>query len=36
MTDLDIAFFAEDHDGWQVCVINRGNGVFGPLPGPFE
>lgn len=36
VTDLDIAFVVEDHDGWKVCTIRRGNGIFGPLPGPFE
>jgi hypothetical protein len=35
-TDLDIVFVVEDHDGWKVCEIRRGNGIFGPLPGPFE
>lgn len=35
-TDLDIAFTVEDRDGWKVCEIRKGNGVFGPLPGPFE
>ena len=36
VTDMDIAFTVEDHDGWKVCEIRRGNGMFGPLPGPFE
>lgn len=36
VTDLNIAFLVEDHDGWKVCAIRRGNGMFGPLPGPFE
>lgn len=36
VTDLDIAFTTEDHNGWKVCEIRRGNGMFGPLPGPFE
>ncbi|AKS36033.1 hypothetical protein [Mycolicibacterium goodii] len=36
VADLDISFVVEDHDGWKVCEIRRGNGVFGPLPGPFE
>jgi hypothetical protein len=36
VTDLDITFIVEDHGGWKVCEIRRGNGVFGPLPGPFE
>lgn len=36
VADLDISFIVEDHNGWKVCEIRRGNGVFGPLPGPFE
>lgn len=36
VADLDISFIVEDHGGWKVCEIRRGNGVFGPLPGPFE
>ncbi|MFN3006804.1 hypothetical protein [Mycolicibacterium wolinskyi] len=36
VTDLDIAFTVENLDGWKVCEIRRGNGRFGPLPGPFE
>ncbi|WP_309234352.1 hypothetical protein [Nocardia sp. XZ_19_385] len=36
ITDLEIAFVTEQHGGWQVCEVRRGNGVFGPLPGPFE
>lgn len=36
ITDLDIAFVTEQHDRWQVCEIRKGNGIFGPLPGPFE
>lgn len=36
VTDLDIAFVTEQHSNWQVCEIRRGNGIFGPLPGPFE
>lgn len=35
-TDLDIAFSTEVSDGWKVCEIRRGNGIFGALPGPFE
>ena len=36
IADLDIAFTAEDHHGWKVCDVRRGNGPFGPLPGPFQ
>lgn len=36
VTDLEIAFVAENHDGWKVCEIRRGNGRLGRLPGPFE
>jgi hypothetical protein len=36
VADLEIAFVVENHDGWKVCEIRRGNGIFGPLPGPFE
>lgn len=36
VTDLEIAFTVEEHDGWKVCEIRRGNGIFGPLPAPFE
>lgn len=35
ITDLQIAFTVEDHGGWKVCEIRRGNGPFGALPGPF-
>ena len=33
--DLEILFVVEDHDGWKICEIRKGNGIFGPLPGPF-
>ena len=36
VADLDISFIVEDHGGWKICEIRRGNGVFGQLPGPFE
>lgn len=36
VADLEIAFTVEDHDGWKVCEIRRGNGIFGRLPAPFE
>ncbi|MFE3189460.1 hypothetical protein ACFXHA_10655 [Nocardia sp. NPDC059240] len=36
LTDLDIAFVTEQHGRWQVCGVARGNGGFGPLPGPFK
>jgi hypothetical protein len=35
-TDLEISFDVENHDGWRVCEIRRGNGPFGRLPAPFE
>ncbi|WP_228565993.1 hypothetical protein [Nocardia sp. SYP-A9097] len=35
VTDLDIAFDTEQHGRWQVCEVRKGNGVFGPRPGPF-
>lgn len=35
ITDLDISFVTERHGRWQVCEIHKGNGPFGPLPGPF-
>lgn len=35
-TDLEISFTVEDRDGWKICEIRRGNGIFGQLPGPFE
>lgn len=36
ITDMDIAFVTEQHGHWQVCEVRSGNGIFGPLPSPFE